>query len=123
MLYVKGRLFATIVFALVKHESMQARHQLRHVYDEAALSWTVAIWAATTIQRRWKGFIARRAYLRDRRQRWVAKRSESLRLHQDRRWKWMDTKDQVLARQRSPECEVWQLFVWCFSPLLAGVGQ
>eukprot|EP00892_Ulva_mutabilis_P010318 jgi/Ulvmu1/7659/UM038_0088.1 len=81
-----------------------ARQQLVHVYDEAAVSWAVAKSAATLIQCRWKGFIARRAFLRDRRKRWIAKRSESLRMHQDRRWKWMDAKDQILVRQPSPEC-------------------
>lgn len=39
--------------------------------------------------------------------RWIRKRSESLRLHQDRRWKWMDTKDQVVQRYRNASPKVW----------------
>lgn len=76
-------------------------------YDEAAVSWTTAMWAATAIQSRWKGFVARRAFLRDRRMRWLQKRAVSLRLHQDRRWKWMDTKDQVLEKHRKESPKVW----------------
>lgn len=63
--------------------------------------WTKSTWAAITIQRRWKGFITRRAFLRDRRMQWMQKRADSMRLHQGRRWKWMDTKDNILDQLRT----------------------
>jgi len=87
--------------------------KIRGILRSTPSSWYFA--DCRKIQSRWKGFVARRAFLRDRRRRWIEKRSQSLRLHQDRRWKWIDTKDHVLARRRNSGFKVCANFTCVYS--------